>query len=567
MLKDLKSTFPLPNALLGINQTIYPKLVTRPASKTLKETSHPGITSPDIINGMYKLLPAMITIGLSFFSVLSCNNATSISDSRDIKLTPESAGVKANSVLFLEAPIPKDVYSQTGWQSSCGHIIGPSTYKVAYLAPDTPGTCSIEAKSRLEGSNTIVSTATINVIAESIDWHSRLSSTPTDNYSGSGIVVDSAGNTYITGSLSKISNENTTGYPDVYDVSLAKLDPFGEIAWIRQFGTASRDYSADIAIDSSGNSYVAGYSSMSAGQDPDDGFEGGFVAKYDANGEQQWFSQVGSRTEMSELWKMAIDQEGSIIVTGSTSYQKNEGWSYQTTGVISKLDKNGNRLWLKRLELEADDEYLFLGDLVTDSAGSIVVLGFISTSDGRDSFLAKFDTHGEEVWFHQLDMSISNEDEVGGLAITPDDSIILVGNNYKKTEDWTKSSGSSYVSKHRADGSEEWLRRYNRNVDLEANSVTVDNAGNITVTGNANWYLWLGDDEDDFDKRNHGTFLAQFDSSGDLRAFRQFFPSISTLGHTTDNHGNIYITSSVRGAVNPKTRTYLNDVYVFKVKP
>ncbi|UOG74569.1 hypothetical protein MTX78_20935 [Hymenobacter tibetensis] len=72
--------------------------------------------------------------------------------------------------------------------------------------------------------------------------------------------VDANGNTYEVGSfsgtatfdgLSLTSQGNIDGY-------IAKYTPTGTIAWVRQLGSTGRDLAFSVALDATGNTYVAG---------------------------------------------------------------------------------------------------------------------------------------------------------------------------------------------------------------------------------------------------------------------------------------------------------------------
>ena len=86
--------------------------------------------------------------------------------------------------------------------------------------------------------------------------------------SGSGIIVDSHGNSYVTGNFNgyarlggSVDFGSTTLKPKgLYDVFLAKLDPYGMFLWATSAGgVGGLTFGTGISLDSEGNSYVAGY--------------------------------------------------------------------------------------------------------------------------------------------------------------------------------------------------------------------------------------------------------------------------------------------------------------------
>ena len=70
-----------------------------------------------------------------------------------------------------------------------------------------------------------------------------------------GVVTDSSGNIYVTGGTKGGLDGNTSqGNTDLF---LLKYNTSGAKQWTKQFGSSSRDSANAIAIDSSGNLYVA----------------------------------------------------------------------------------------------------------------------------------------------------------------------------------------------------------------------------------------------------------------------------------------------------------------------
>ena len=89
------------------------------------------------------------------------------------------------------------------------------------------------------------------------------------------------------------------------------------IAWTQQLGTSGHDYSYSVAIDSSGNAFISGYTTGSL-----DGTNAGgndaFLSKYDSGGNLQWTQQLG--TSASDYsYSVAIDSSGNAFISGFTT--------------------------------------------------------------------------------------------------------------------------------------------------------------------------------------------------------------------------------------------------------
>src|SRR5580658_5979614 len=82
-------------------------------------------------------------------------------------------------------------------------------------------------------------------------------------YTISAITTDSAGNTYVVGSrqLSITLISDFEDIPSATDVFVSKIDPNGKLLFTDTFGGKGSDTGTAIALDPSGNIYIAGTTS------------------------------------------------------------------------------------------------------------------------------------------------------------------------------------------------------------------------------------------------------------------------------------------------------------------
>ncbi len=161
---------------------------------------------------------------------------------------------------------------------------------------------------------------------------------------GQSVAVDGSDNVYITGYFNSSSASfnpggsggilSTTGKLDVF---LAKYDAGGGFLWAKAMGGSSNDYGQDVAIDGSGNIYLAGYFMGTADFNP--GGNGGtlikttttyrdvFLAKYDTSGNFLWVKATAGSD--AEGWKVAVDRSSNAYLAGyfSTTTDFNPGGS------------------------------------------------------------------------------------------------------------------------------------------------------------------------------------------------------------------------------------------------
>lgn len=168
---------------------------------------------------------------------------------------------------------------------------------------------------------------------------------------GYSIAVDKSGYAYLTGATSSSSFPTTTGaYQSVVkgseDAYVAKISPDGKtLVYATTIGGAGQDVARSIAIDSSGNAYITGYtasvnypmkSPMQGSRTTTATYEA-FVTKLNATGTDLVYSTyLGSA---ADDWGrgIAVDANGAAYVTGHTSspYFPTRNAVYATT--FSKL--------------------------------------------------------------------------------------------------------------------------------------------------------------------------------------------------------------------------------------
>jgi len=221
---------------------------------------------------------------------------------------------------------------------------------------------------------------------------------------GLALTVNSSNEVFVAG-LTRSEIASGEGFGGGDDAFVTKLDSSGTLVYNRQFGDAGDEQHTAIAVDGSGNVFLAG---------TDDG--AGFVRRYgdgDATAQDWEFSStLGSDGSVTGL---SVDSDGDVYVSG---YTTETGFFGGTTPVTAHA--GGTDGFVAKLA-NADGAVTFgtfLGTTDTDRAFSVAVdptneevyvtgetAGTLAgeTSTGiNDAFVIKLDATFNEAWRHQF---------------------------------------------------------------------------------------------------------------------------------------------------------------------
>ncbi len=180
-----------------------------------------------------------------------------------------------------------------------------------------------------------------------LSWHTFAGSVMDDD--SAGIAVDPSGNIYLAGWSDANWGSPINPHSGGRDAFVAKLNSLGELEWNTFMGSSYEDRARAIAVDGNGNVYVVGYSEASWGA-PGEPFLGrnAFAAKLNTNGALQWhkFMTPDGGTMGTAV---AADAAGNVYVAGWG------GWVWYTPPVepfpdhdgafVAKLNSSGVELW------------------------------------------------------------------------------------------------------------------------------------------------------------------------------------------------------------------------------
>ncbi len=224
-----------------------------------------------------------------------------------------------------------------------------------------------------------------------------------ENDQGFGIGADAAGNVFVAGRIVGTASFDgqTVGSGSQTRFFLARYDAAGQRVWAKAIAVTGSSATGGLAVDAAGNAFITG---MDAGQ------SAVFIAKHDADGNQQWIQRHAADTFFSEGTGIALDGSGNVYVAGrfgtttfsvgTTTFDNPSGTS---TGFVAKYTPDGTPLWARKTGSRAFD-------VAVTPAGVAYVTGFFNATaadiagttlpvvSGLDVFFARLEPEGAPAW-------------------------------------------------------------------------------------------------------------------------------------------------------------------------
>ncbi|MBN2724369.1 MAG: SBBP repeat-containing protein, partial [Deltaproteobacteria bacterium] len=161
------------------------------------------------------------------------------------------------------------------------------------------------------------------------------------------------------------------------DAFLTKFDSSGNKVWTKQWGTSSYDYAYSVAVDSSGNLYVAGSTEGSLDGNTSAGSSDAFLTKFDSSENKVWTKQWGTSSG-DFANSVAVDPSGNLYVAGFTAGSLDGNTSASGgDAFLTKFDSSGNKVWTKQWGTSSGDG---ANSVAMDNNGNIIIAGYTESS-------------------------------------------------------------------------------------------------------------------------------------------------------------------------------------------
>lgn len=347
---------------------------------------------------------------------------------------------------------------------------------------DFPATSGV-LQANFGGGQTDAFVAELNSSGDSLTYATYLGGTGNDV--GYGIALDSSDDAYVVGSTSSTDfptkNPLQPANAGNNDAFLSKIKPDGSaLVYSTYLGGSGADSGQDVAVDSSGDAYVTGFTlstdfpTSKPFQTANAGSADAFVAEYNASGSGLVYSTYIGGSGVDRAFSIALGDSGDAYIAGdtsSTNFPTTSG-ALQTTNsgngdaFVSELDANGQLAYSTYLGGSLADG---AKDIAVDTSGNIFVTGYTQSSDfpvsnaldntfggGTCSNTACFDAFVSEInpasgFVYSTYLGGIGNDYGQGIALNSSGDVYITGTtgsaNFPATAgDFQSSPGSSGAS-------------------------------------------------------------------------------------------------------------------------
>jgi hypothetical protein len=278
------------------------------------------------------------------------------------------------------------------------------------------------------------------------------------------------------------------------DTYISKMDTSGKTIWAKKIIGPGTETAGDISFDDHGNFIINGATFLGASIDTFSIPPGIFYAKFDS---------LGNCLLVKRCYGL------NNVSNGTLPYYKNNryfvsGFFSDTTIIdsltliskgnkdifIASYDENLSLIWLKTFGWSGDDNTF---NITIDNQSNMYVAGHFTDSitfdgltyygEGRDLFLAKFDSTGNNIWFKSIRSNENGENYIGEITFSNNTIYISGGFSDSISFDTNVLFGSqknAFVSSYTSDGIHIAAFSFENSV---ITGLIVDDIGSPVVTG------------------------------------------------------------------------------------
>jgi len=344
---------------------------------------------------------------------------------------------------------------------------------------------------------------------------------------GNKLAVDGSGNVYVAGQFSGSNADfGSTLLNSVggKDGFVTKLNSSGQFQWAESWGTPTNDFATGVGVDSAGNVYTDGFTLAASGESG----VGYTVLKYSPNGALAWSDSI-SANSVATKGGLAVDPSGDVYVGGS----------FLGTANFNPSGRAHN---------------------VSSGCGGTTIAGFVLqlNTNGKFDWVSPFE--GQTVG------STKGYSEVYGLALDGSGKID-VGGIYSNTVNFNPGhgvtelpplgqAGQGFIVQLNSSGGLNWAAATNRTTANtsgyeEVWALGTDSSGNVYVSGIGTGGTVTSSNGSQTPVAA-GLFVVEFNSVGNFvwDAAYSYTGTAIPDGVAVDPSGNVYIAGLYNGTLN-----------------
>lgn len=240
------------------------------------------------------------------------------------------------------------------------------------------------------------------------EWVARYNGQEGSDDQPAALSVDASGNVYVTG--------QSSGSGTFYDYATVKYSPTGTQEWVARYNGPgnTKDSASALGVDGSGNVYVTGDSGEGS-----ENLSDYVTVKYDPSGVQQWVARYSSLYDYAT--DLAVDTSGNVWVTGY-SYGSGTGYDYATV----RYSTNGVRRWVARYHGGLSDDLAY-ALAVDGSGNAYVTGEAIIPGGDTDYGTVKYNARGRQQWVALYDGPGSAVDRGNAIAVDASGNVYVTG--------------------------------------------------------------------------------------------------------------------------------------------
>ncbi|MDJ1172460.1 SBBP repeat-containing protein [Roseofilum sp. BLCC_M154] len=275
-----------------------------------------------------------------------------------------------------------------------------------------------------------------------------------------------------------------------------------------------------------------------------------------------WIRQLG--TEGSDRTSgVTVDDFGNVYVVGTTDGNLDGENAGQEDAFVAKYDVDGNLLWKKQLGTVAIDE---TRGITVDETGKVYITGHTfgdleSANQGlSDVFILKLDADGQELLQKQI--GSSSDDYATSITVDETGNIYLSGFTGGNLHGTHAGGYDPWVAKYDANGEPIWSDQFATSSHEGAIDIAIDSLGNTYLIGHT--YGALGGEN----AGSQDAFIIKYNAQGVKEWQKQLGTAEYEEGHSLaiDSEDNIYITGNTQGSLGGENQG-LQDIFITKFNP